>query len=368
MSVESSRVLKKHASRTTAAGTRRAGGLNPEDNPELAVSMGDARGIGPEVLLKALAHRDLSGIPAPRIFGIKRVLEHQAARLWPVRESFPGPVRKALEKAVDICEPGNSLPEDRENLGRYLLDNPRMCGKWAGLAIERAVEWIAAGKAGALVTAPIDKKALNAAGYSYPGHTEMLARLAGGARVSMMLAAGKLRVVPATTHIALADVPGTITVQLLTEQCRIIHRGLRELFGIEAPRIALCGLNPHLGDGGLAGDEDRRITAPAVAAARHEGLEVTGPFSADTVFVRAARGEFDAVLAMYHDQAMIAIKMHAFGSGVNITLGLPFVRTSPDHGVALDIAGRQQADESSMVEALKLAGLFCRTQAGRRSG
>ncbi|MBN2289169.1 MAG: 4-hydroxythreonine-4-phosphate dehydrogenase PdxA [Candidatus Glassbacteria bacterium] len=339
--------------------------------PVLAVSMGDARGIGPEVLLKALAHPELSGMDTPLVFGIRQVLEAEAARLWPEQDRSPGPVARVLENAVEVREPSDgSLPEGGGSpvLRQYLLDNPRLSGKWAGRAIERAAGWLAEGRAAALVTAPIDKGALNAAGYHYPGHTEMLASLAGGVEVSMMLAAGALRVVPATTHIALAGVPGAITLELLTGQCRIIDRGLRELFAVGSPSIAVCGLNPHLGDEGLAGDEDRRVVAPAVAAARNEGLDVRGPFSADTVFVRATRGEFDAVLAMYHDQAMIPVKMHAFGKGVNVTLGLPYVRTSPDHGVALDIAGRQAADESSMVEALKLAVRLHRNQLKRRSG
>ena len=362
MSVESKRIaVQAHQSVES----------NPGEAPALAVSMGDARGIGPEVLLKALAHPDLSRMPTPLIFGIKRVLEKEAARLWRDQGAPPGPVSQALEKVVEILEPSDDSPPpgcSARELRQYLSDNPRMCGKWAGRAIERSVEWIAAGKARALVTAPIDKNALNAAGYHFPGHTEMLAHLAGDVRVSMMLAAEGLRVIPATTHIALARVPETITAELLIEQCQIIHRGLRELFGIEAPRIAVCGLNPHLGDGGLAGDEDLRVTTPAVNAARTEGLDVNGPFSADTIFVRAARGEFDAVLAMYHDQAMIPIKMHSFGTGVNITLGLPYIRTSPDHGVALEIAGTGAADESSMVEALKLAECLSRNQLLRRTG
>jgi 4-phospho-D-threonate 3-dehydrogenase / 4-phospho-D-erythronate 3-dehydrogenase len=347
---------------------------NPPDTgnpPLIAVSMGDARGIGPEVLLKALAHQNLDGMPPPLIFGVRRILETEAEQLWSDRSSLPEPVSKALKKLVDILDPEESklLPRgEAGQLSRYLLENPVLSGKLAGRAIERSVACISSGGAVALLTAPIDKNALNAAGYNYPGHTEMLAHLAGDLEVSMMLAAGGLRVVPATTHIALSAVREAISEKLLAGQCRIIHRGLRGLFGIVNPRIAVCGLNPHLGDGGLAGDEDLRVVAPAVSAARNGGIDVSGPFSADTVFVRAARGEFDAVLAMYHDQAMIAIKMHAFGKGVNITLGLPYVRTSPDHGVALDIAGKGTADESSMVEALKLAWELSGKQLKRRGG
>ncbi|MEA2064375.1 MAG: 4-hydroxythreonine-4-phosphate dehydrogenase PdxA [Gemmatimonadota bacterium] len=333
--------------------------------PLLAITMGDARGIGPEVLLKSLAHPDLAGIPAPVIFGLSRVLEAEASLIWKDRAGLPDAVRKALETVVDVCEPEE---KDRfpaggpAELRRFLAENPGLCGQWAGRAVKRAVERIAASGARGLVTAPLDKSALNKGGYLFPGHTEMLAHLAGDIEVSMMLTGGNLRVVPATTHIPLASVPGTVTVKLLVGQCRIIDRSLKEMFGIQRPKIAVCGLNPHLGDGGLAGDEDLRVCAPAVDAARSEGIDANGPFAADTVFVRAVRGEFDVVLAMYHDQAMIPIKMHAFGLGINVTLGLPFVRTSPDHGVALDIAGTGAADQSSMVEAIKLAARLCRTR------
>ena len=330
--------------------------VNSAGMPVLALTMGDARGIGPEVLLKALAHPALRGKYEPLIVGKAGVFRSEAQLVWPDGK-FPPPVEKALGRVVEI-EVSGEIPQNKpagRGLREFLMENPAVAGKWAGKAVERAYRLVASGKADALVTAPLDKSALNAGGYRYPGHTEMLAHLAGGVEVSMMLVADKLRVVPATTHVALARVPRLVTVDLILSQCRIIHRGLRQLFEIENPRIALCGLNPHLGDSGLAGDEDGKITSPAAESARKEGLAVSGPYPADTVFVRAARGEFDAVLAMYHDQAMIAVKMHAFGRGVNITLGLPFVRTSPDHGTALDIAGRARADESSMLEAVKLA-------------
>jgi 4-hydroxythreonine-4-phosphate dehydrogenase len=331
--------------------------------PELAVTMGDARGIGPEVLLDAISGAAALPGDLPLIVGVARALGLAADTLWPAGAPRPPLVEKLLASTIEVSLPGE-LPAGLSGgaLRKFLLDNPRLCGSWAGRAVERAVSLVLGGGAAALVTAPLDKSALNAAGYHYPGHTEMLAHLAGDCPVSMMLAGGSLRVVPATTHIALSRVPSAVTQELLLAQCGIIDRGLKELFGIARPRIALCGLNPHLGDSGVAGDEDRRITLPAAQAAREAGLDVRGPYPADTVFVRAARGEFDAVLAMYHDQAMIAIKMHAFGRGVNVTLGLPFVRTSPDHGTALDIAGRGVADSASMAEALRLAAVLSRNQ------
>ncbi len=324
--------------------------------PSVAISAGDVRGIGPEVLLRALAREEFIGRFRPLVFWPAAALRMQAEELWPAGD-YSWLVRSALDSVVDIAH-NDELPAGVgtvKKLREALAGNQVLAGRWAGRAVERAVESIAGGRARSLVTAPLDKHALNLGGYRFPGHTEMLAHLAGDVEVSMMLAGGSLRVVPATTHVPLSRVPSLVSIELITGQCRVIDSGLRRVFGIVEPRIAVCALNPHLGDGGLAGDEDQRITAPAVESARARGLNVAGPLPADTVFVRAARGEYDAVLAMYHDQAMVAIKMHSFGGGVNITLGLPYVRTSPDHGTALDIAGRALADEGSMAEALRLA-------------
>jgi len=339
------------------AGTMSQGSGEAGAPPRLALTMGDARGIGPEVLLKALVDPRAAGRFEPVIIGVAEVLKAVAASLWPEAAEVPEPVNKALCSVVEVLGPGDNFPQkiSRDELRRFLLENPRLCGLWAGRSIGKAVEFVSSGRADAVVTAPIDKSALNLAGYRYPGHTEMLSALAGNVEVAMMLVGDRLRVVPATTHVALARVTELVTADLLLGKIRITHRALGELFGIGSPRITLCGINPHLGDGGLFGDEDQRITAVAVRAAQDEGLGASGPYPADTVFVRAARGEFDAVIAAYHDQAMIAIKMHAFGRGVNITLGLPFIRTSPDHGTALDIAGQLCADASSMVEAVSLA-------------
>ena len=227
-------------------------------------------------------------------------------------------------------------------------------GRFAGLAIERAVALAVAGKVDGIVTAPIDKHALLAGGYDFPGHTEMLAALTGS-RVAMMLASDKLRVVLATTHLALRDVHRALTRDVIVEAAEVTRAGLRSWFGIAEPRIALCALNPHAGDGGRFGREDDELLAPAARAAG-----IAGPFSADTVFVRAMRGAFDAVIAPYHDVGMTAIKVASFGSAVNVTLGLPFPRTSPDHGTALDIAGTGRADPSSFIEAMLLCARIAR--------
>jgi len=223
-------------------------------------------------------------------------------------------------------------------------------------AIERGVELVQTGTACALTTAPINKKALiDGAQFPYPGHTEFLAALAGVDRVVMMLAGDGLRVVPATIHIPLAQVPDQLTPDLLRSTIRITHDGLRDRFGIAAPRIAVAGLNPHAGEGGAMGHEDAQIIAPVVAKLGASGMDITGPLSADTMFHPAARARYDVAIAMYHDQALIPIKTLCFDDGVNITLGLPFLRTSPDHGTAFDIAGQGIANETSMIAALRMA-------------
>ncbi len=296
----------------------------------LAVTAGDPRGIGPEIIIKALAD--------PR-------------------------VRERCD--VVVVGPSGLDLQVGETIGEWNQGgDASLAGKLAGLAIERAVSLARAGKVAGVVTAPLDKSALLAGGYDFPGHTEMLAALTGS-RVAMMLASSKLRVVLATTHIALRDVPGALTAESITEAARITSDGLREWFGIEEPRIALCALNPHGGDNGRFGAEDQNLLAPAAKLAG-----ISGPFPADTVFVRAMRGEFDAVIAPYHDVGMTAIKVASFGSAVNITLGLPFPRTSPDHGTALDIAGKNAADPASFIEALLLCSEIAsraRSRGGRRA-
>jgi 4-hydroxythreonine-4-phosphate dehydrogenase len=223
-------------------------------------------------------------------------------------------------------------------------------GRLTGHAVETAVRLALAGEVDAIVTAPAHKHALHLAGFPYPGHTEWLAELAGGVDVAMMLASPELRVVLVTTHVPFRDVPALLTVERVTRTGRITEQGLRKWFGIASPRLAVCAVNPHAGEGGLFGDEEIRVLRPAA-----EALGAAGPLPADTVFVRALRGEFDAVVAPYHDVGMTAIKVAAFGRAVNVTLGLPFPRTSPDHGTAMDIAGTGRADPSSMRAAIELA-------------
>lgn len=298
--------------------------------PRLAVTVGDPRGIGPEIVAKML--RD---------------------------------GRAARDAGLVIVGPsGVDVPVD-EPIGQWSAAAPvALAGKLAGAAIERAVAMAKAGEVDGIVTAPIDKSVLLSGGYDFPGHTEMLASLTGS-QVAMMLTSAEgggghraqnaLRVVLATTHIALKDVPSALTQERIVSIAAITRATLRDWFRIEKPRIALCALNPHAGDHGRFGREDDDVLAPAAREAR-----ISGPFPADTVFVRAIRGEFDAVIAPYHDVGMTAIKVAAFGRAVNVTLGLPFPRTSPDHGTALDIAGQGIADPSSMIEATLLCAALAR--------
>jgi 4-hydroxythreonine-4-phosphate dehydrogenase len=287
----------------------------------LAITLGDPRGIGPEVVAKALANPEVRAACHPVVVG-------------------------AAGLGLDVDE----------SVGSWVSsDDEATAGRLAGLAVERATVLAQARKVDGIVTAPIDKHALMRGGYADPGHTEMLARLTSS-RTAMMLASDRLRVVLATTHIPLRDVPRALSAQTIIEVAHLTRAALRAWFGVTEPRIALCALNPHAGDGGRFGDEDDTRLAPA---AREAGLH--GPLPADTVFVRAMRGDFDAVIAPYHDVGMTAIKVASFGEAVNVTLGLPFPRTSPDHGTALDIAGKGIASEASMVRAIlmcaRIAGL-----------
>lgn len=295
---------------------------------------GDPRGIGPEVLDRALRAGGLAAdltLVGP---------DDQIARMPADRRVGVGPWGGGGGAT------GATAP-------------PELAGRLAARAVERAVELVRAGEADAIVTGPVHKHALHLAGFRYPGLTEMLAHLAGDVEVAMMLATGALRVVLVTTHVALRDVAELITVDRVVRAGRIARRALGEWWGIAEPRLAVCALNPHAGESGLFGDEEERVLRPAANV-----LGATGPLPADTVFVRALKGEFDAVLAPYHDVGMTAVKVAGFGKGVNVTLGLPFPRVGPDHGTALDIAGKGIADAGSMRAALELASEF----ASRRLG
>jgi 4-hydroxythreonine-4-phosphate dehydrogenase len=320
--------------------------------PRIAITMGDAAGVGPEVIMRSLAHAEVRAFCRPLVVGDRRRLVRAGgivdSRLAVNAIRAPGEARFA-PGAVDCIDLG-LVPEDAP----FGALSPA-CGEAAYRFIERAVALALAGEVDAICTAPISKEALNAAGHRFPGHTELLAQLTGTAEVSLMLIAPELRVIHVTAHVGLAEAIERIDAGLVE---RTIARG-RELLaraGTADPRIAVCGINPHAGEGGLFGrGEERTKIEPAIAACRARGWRVEGPLPADTLFYRARKGDFDLIVAMYHDQGHGPVKAVAFDTGVNITAGLPILRTSVDHGTAFDIAGTGRADERSMIEALRQA-------------
>jgi 4-hydroxythreonine-4-phosphate dehydrogenase len=318
--------------------------MTAESPPRLALTAGDPAGIGPEVVLKALASPDRPAAPVV-VYGPMSVLLARALRL-----GLPPP-QDLNARLVDVPLDG---PVE---LGRM----SGAAGRAAAQAVLRAVADTKRGQVHALVTAPLNKESLRAAGHPWPGHTEMLAEAAGTPDVAMMFVGGGLRVALVTIHQPLRTVPDAVTPAEVRRVTRLVHRELPR-FGVRAPRIGLCGLNPHAGEHGLLGHEEQEVLEPAIADLRREGLDVSGPFPADSLFVRARHGEFDAVIAGYHDQGLIPVKLAAFGHAVNVTLGLPFVRTSVDHGTGFDIVDKGIADAGSMVEAMKVAAELARTR------
>jgi 4-hydroxythreonine-4-phosphate dehydrogenase len=311
------------------------------------VTMGDAVGIGPEIIVKAFRAGSLG--PA-LVLGDVAVLRRAGAPMTAVVDS-PADLAEVPPGCLPVLAvPG--LPPGLAELPWGQVD--ARCGAAAARCIEAAVHWVQAGQGAAIVTAPIHKEALAAAGVPYPGHTEMLQALAGGPPVRMMLANEELRVVLVTIHQSLRSAIDAVTFDAVLHTLRITNAAA-QAWQATPPRIAVAGLNPHAGEGGLFGSEEREIIAPAIAAARAEGIDTSGPYAPDTVFMRARRGEFDVVVAMTHDHGLIPVKYLGVEQGVNVTLGLPFVRTSPDHGTAFDIAGTGRADPASLVAALRMA-------------
>jgi 4-hydroxythreonine-4-phosphate dehydrogenase len=320
--------------------------------PRIAITMGDPAGIGPEVVLKAIAEDEIKRVCIPVIIGDAQLLAHTARTL-------------DLQSGYDIIRKGEPLPEHMSEPIIFHLDNINgfiepgiesgAAGKAAGGYIEAAVELCAAGSVDAIATAPINKRSLFLGGYSFPGHTEFLAHLTGTEEYAMAFVAANLRIVLISTHVPLAEAIRLVERERVMRTIILANRELKR-WGIERPRLAVAALNPHGAEGGLFGMEEASEIVPAIQGCRAvDEIDVQGPFSADTVFLRASRGEFDAVVACYHDQAMIPVKCLSFGEAVNVTLGLPFIRTSVDHGTAFDIAGKGIAEHSSMVAAIKLA-------------
>lgn len=330
------------------------------DSLPLALTMGEPAGVGGDITLKAWAARHDAAVPPFVVLDDPARLAALAARLGlevPVREvASPGEAAALFDQALPV------LPVS--------LGNPVVAGKpdpangAAVIAsIDRAVALVQAGQAAAVVTNPIQKSSLYAAGFRHPGHTEYLAHLAGLTEEPiMMLAAADLRVVPVTIHVSVRDAVDLLTTDAIVHAGRVTAAALSRDFGIARPRLAVAGLNPHAGEGGAMGREEIDVIAPAVAALRADGIEVSGPRPPDTMFHAAARRGYDVALCMYHDQALIPVKTVDFDGGVNITLGLPFVRTSPDHGTALDIAGTGAANATSLIAALKTADEMARNR------
>jgi 4-hydroxythreonine-4-phosphate dehydrogenase len=322
----------------------------------LAVTLGEPAGIGPDITIKAWLRRAELGLAPFYLIGDARYIAQRADALGvkvAVTSARPEDAASIFQDALPVADCGVAVTATP--------GKPNETSAPAAInAIERAVADVFAGKARGVVTNPIAKNVLYRAGFAEPGHTEYLAKLAArktGKAVHpvMMLWAPELAVVPVTIHLPLVQAPLALNKDLIVETGRIVARDMKERFGVARPRLAIAGLNPHAGEDGTIGTEDRDIVAPAVRALQAEGIDARGPLSADTMFHPAARESYDAALCMYHDQALIPIKTLAFDHGVNVTLGLPFVRTSPDHGTAFDIAGTGKADESSLVAALKLA-------------
>lgn len=312
----------------------------PAHIPRLAITVGDPRGIGPEVVAAAVGEAGAE----VTVLGPDDVIAGIAA-----------------DHREGVGRWGGGSGEGAGGGGGGGLE---LAGRLTGRAVEAAVRLWKDGRVDAIVTGPGDKRALNAAGYRFPGHTELLRALTGARQVAMMLASDRLRVVLVTTHLALRDALAILTIERITQVGEVTRHFLGTWFGVPEPRLALCALNPHAGEGGLFGREEAQVLAPAART-----LGIAGPLPADTVFVRAMKGEFDAVLAPYHDVGMTAIKVASFGRAVNVTLGLPVPRTSPDHGTALDIAGRGIADPSSMKEAIKVAReIVVRLRGGEMNG
>jgi len=326
--------------------------------PPLAVAIGDPAGVGPEIVAKAWAARQLHSLSPFFAVGDAKSIE----RVWdgPVTR-IDDPVRASEAfgeglPVLSICDAGDITP------GQPDLEGARC----ALQTLEMACGLARSGAAGALVTGPVAKSQLYQVGFAHPGQTEFVAERCGVAvdNAVMMLAGPTLRVVPMTVHVPFAKVPELLSIDLVLNKARVAARGLYRTFGIERPRLAFAGINPHAGEGGAIGREEIDILKPAIAQLREEGIDAVGPFAADTMFHPRARAGFDAALCLYHDQALVPIKTLQFDEGVNITLGLPIVRTSPDHGTAFNIAGTDQAEPGAMLAAIRMAASAAQHRAG----
>ena len=331
--------------------------------PLIGITMGDPTGVGPEIIVKVLSQKSTFGFCRPVVFGDKTILERAIKLLnapLAVNEIKSIGEENLQSGALNLL-PLSAIPPDKAGYG-----NPtKACGEGMVTYIKEAVRLASEDVIDAITTAPISKKAMSDAGYPYPGHTELLAELTGSTDYVMMLAGERLRIVLVTIHCSLHDVFRLLTTEKIEKTIRITNHALRDFFGEAYPNIAVAALNPHAGEAGLFGSEETNIILPAIERARQAGINVEGPLPADTLFYHAAQGGFGAVVSMYHDQGLIPLKLLHFEDGVNITLGLPLIRTSVDHGTAYDIAGTGEANPSSLLNALKVAAQMAAQQKKR---
>lgn len=341
---------------------------NVKKGPLIAITMGDPTGVGPEVICKALAKDTIRKRGRIFVIGDRRVMEKAASIFSPHLHINP------VNKPEDVSESFTSI--DVLSLTEFSYEEiiygrpTKQMGAGMFSYIKKAAELAMEGRIDAIVTAPINKKIITEAGIFtdeakgiFTGHTEFFLHYSGCREVAMMLAGKRLRVVPVTTHIRLRELWNNLTMERILSCIELTHEGMKLFFGKKSPRIGVSGLNPHGGEGGIFGDEEKDIIAPAIEEARAKGVDVSGPYPPDTVYLQGARGRFDVIIGMYHDQALIPLKLLYFYDAVNITLGLPFIRTSVDHGTAYDIAGKGVASERSMMNAIRIAA-----DAARRMG
>jgi 4-hydroxythreonine-4-phosphate dehydrogenase len=329
----------------------------------LALTIGEPSGIGPDITIAAWQTRDAENLPPFYLIGDADLIRRRATLLGAsieVIETSPQDAAGIFPRALPVAPTGHTATGTP--------GKPDATSAWAAIAsIKQAVADVKAGVASAVVTNPIAKSVLYSAGFKHPGHTEFLAELAatGGKtpKPVMMIWSETLAVVPVTIHLPLRDAIAELTTEMILETARIVVADMKRYLGLRSPRLAIAGLNPHAGEGGTLGKEDDAIVAPAIEQLRREGIDARGPLPADTMFHEAARKTYDCAICMYHDQALIPVKTLAFDSGVNVTLGLPFIRTSPDHGTAFDIAGTGRANPSSLIAALHLAARMARANA-----
>lgn len=326
--------------------------------------MGDPAGIGPEVVLKAVTDPSIRRECRPFVLGDWGVLSRTRSKTGTATKLVlwgPGmPIPQNATQAIPVYSL-SSLSREQSRPGFPSRD----CGEAAYRYIRVATQMVLLDRVGALATAPISKRLLQLAGYDYPGHTELLAELSHTPECRMMLLGKELKVVLVTGHLSLAQVPRQLTQKRIRVTLRLTHEALRKYFRISAPRIAVAALNPHAGEEGIFGSEEKKLILPAIRDVIRQGIRALGPFPADTIFHQAVRGDYDVVVCMYHDQGLIPLKLHHFFGGVALTLGLPFVRTSVDHGTAYDIAGKGKADSASMREAILLAARLARQKKSR---